>query len=79
MRRNKIKKFIKDWWFSILMYVCALAICIYVVIGSFLWFWDDDYAFVLLEINTLSPVLLLIIIGVANQPRKENKDEKKDY
>jgi len=67
-----MKNFIKKWGFSIFCYIIALAITAYIIVGSFLRLWDDDYAVVLLEINALSPILLLIIIAEGNKPKKGN-------
>ena len=65
-----MKKWLKNWWFSILMYLFALAISLWVVIGCFIFADDDVFIYTLLIINASSPVLLLIIIGVANQPKE---------
>ena len=69
-----MKKWFKNWWFSILCFAVALGISIFVFIGNILLVSDDDFIYALLVINCLSPVLLLIIIGVANQPKKEKKN-----
>lgn len=61
----------KKWWFSILCYVCAIAITLFIVVGNFTIGNIDDYINILLILSSLSPILLLIIIGVANQPRKD--------
>lgn len=66
-----MKKWIKNWWFSILCFTIAVGLTIFVFIGNILFASDDDFIYALLMINCLSPVLLLIIIGVANQPKKE--------
>lgn len=68
-----MKKWIKNWWFSILMFVCAIGITLWVVIGYFILASDDDFIYTLLIINSISPVLLLIIIGVANMPKGEQQ------
>ena len=62
----------KKWWFSILCYATAVGLTLFVVLGFFFFGNNDDFIYSLLMINCLSPVLLLIIIGVANQPKKEN-------
>ena len=64
----------KKWWFSIVCYVVACILIIYPIVGA--WFLDDEVWFVTTQIISVSSSsLLLIIIGVANQPRKENEDE----
>ena len=69
-----MKRFIKNWWFSIVCYIVAVLLAIYSIVGA--WFLDDETWWMATQIiSTLSSCLLLIIIGVANQPRKENKDE----
>lgn len=70
-----MKKWLKNWWFSILMFACAVAITLWVVIGCFNFTSDDEFVYTLLVINSISPVLLLIIIGSANAP-KGDKGEK---
>lgn len=64
-----MKNWIKKWWFSILMFLFAVGITLWVVIGYFIFASDDDFIYTLLIINCISPVLLLIIIGVANMPK----------
>lgn len=66
-----MKKFIKNWWFSIMMFMVAIAITLWVTIGHFAFASDDDFIYSLLMINCLSPILLIITIGVANAPKKE--------
>ena len=66
-----MKKWIKNWWFSILCFIIAIGLSIFVFIGNILFVSDDDFIDTLLIIDSLSPSLLLIIIGVACQPKKE--------
>ena len=74
MKQISMKKWLKNWWFSILMFAFAIAITLYVAIGYFLIWEDDIFIYSLLMINCISPVLLILIIGIANMPRKENKE-----
>lgn len=68
--KNRLKKS----WFSLICYITAILFEIYCLVGA--WFLDDEIWWMTTQIiSTLSSCLLLIIIGVANQPRKENKDE----
>lgn len=67
-----MKKWLKDWWFSILMYVFAIAIMLFVVLGHIFLPDYDDYFSSLLIINSVTPVLLLFIIGEASKPKKEH-------
>lgn len=61
----------KKWWFSIVCYTSAVLLAIYSAVGA--WFLDDEIWWMTTQIiSTLSSCLLLIIIGVANAPRKEN-------
>ena len=66
-----MKKWLKNWWFSISMFLFAVGLTLYVVIGCFIFANDDDFIYTLLIINSISPVLLLITVGAANLPRKE--------
>lgn len=70
-----MKKWIKDWWFSILCFATAVGLSIFVIVGHIFLASDDDFIYALLMINCLSPVLLLLIIGTAAQPKKEKKDD----
>ena len=64
----------KKWWFSIVCYIFAVSLTIYSLVGA--WFLDDDIWWKSTQIiSMLSSMLLLIIIGVANQPQK-NKDKR---
>lgn len=64
----------KKWWFAIVCYIVAILLAIYSVVGA--WFLDKEIWWMTTQIiSMLSSCLLLIIIGVANTPRKENKDE----
>ena len=68
--KNRLRKS----WFSFICYITAILLAIYPIVGA--WFLDDEIWWMATQIiSTLSSCLLLIIIGVANMPRKENKDE----
>ncbi|MBO7716022.1 MAG: hypothetical protein J6S85_20830 [Methanobrevibacter sp.] len=68
--KNRLKK----TWFSLLCYISAILLAAYSLVGA--WFLDDEIWWMTTQIiSTLSCCLLLIVIGVANMPRKENKDE----
>lgn len=59
-----MKKFIKKWWFSILLWIAALFITVYSIIYLFV----DDYAFVQfthLTGGALLPSLFLFCLGAA--------------
>ncbi len=62
----------KKWWFSIICWVVAIGLGIYSLI-ALIWFDNDLFFRTTQIISSLSSILLLIIIGVANQPQKENK------
>lgn len=68
-------KWIKDYLFSIFMFAVAIAITLFVLIGYFEFASDDDFIYALLIINCLSPVILMIFIGVICLPRKEKDNE----
>lgn len=65
----------KKYLFSIFLFASAIAITLWVTIGCLTFANDDDFFYTLLVLNCLSPVLLLITIGIANLPRKEKQDE----
>lgn len=69
-----MKKFIKNWWFSIIMFTFAIALTLWVLVGSFVFATDDDFIYSLLMINCLSPIILTFVIGVANIPKKEKPE-----
>ena len=73
-----MKKWFKDWWFSILMFVFATAITLFVVFGYFFMGNDDSFICSLLIINCTSPILLLFIIGAVNQPKKDSISKPAD-
>ena len=59
----------KKWWFSILCYLMAIIFPIYTVIAITLF--DEELLFHTLVLTScITPVLMFIVIGVANQPRK---------
>lgn len=72
-----MKKFIKNWWFSITMFSLAIALFIYVIVLSFTFDDIEFYIIKLLFISALTPFILLFILGIANMPRKEKNDENK--
>lgn len=71
MKKNvEIIKRLKKSWFSLICYITAILLLIFSIVGA--WFLDDETWWMATQlISTLSSVLLLIIIGVANQPREE--------
>ena len=64
----------KKWWFSIAMWVFAITILVYVIIAINL-FEEELLFYTLILLSCVTPVMLLAIIGFANLPRKDNKDE----
>ena len=69
-----MKKWLKKWWFSILMFIFAIALTLYITVGTFTLASDDDFVYTMLLVNSLSPVLILLMIGVLSMPRKEMKN-----
>lgn len=69
-----MKKRIKKWWFSILMFVFSLIILTYgivmICIGEIELFYQGG---ILAAYAIMALVVLLV--GLANAPKKENKDE----
>lgn len=70
-----MKKWLKKWWFSILMFVFAIALTLYITVGTFTLASDDDFVYTMLLVSSSSPVLILLLIGVLGMPRKEKTDE----
>lgn len=69
-----MKKWIKNWWFSIVMWIFAITIFVYVTIA--INFFEEELLFyTLILLSSITPVMLLTIVGFATMPKKENKDE----
>lgn len=69
-----MKQWLKKWWFSILMWLFAAFIQIYTTISVNLY--DEELLFLtLILLSSITPTLMLVIIGCSALPRKENKDE----
>lgn len=69
-----MKKWIKNWWFSITMWLFATAILVYVIIG--LYEFDEEILLNnLILFSSFTPILIIYLIGVGNMPKKEKKDE----
>lgn len=65
-----MKNRLKESWFSLVCYITAILLAIYSIVGA--WFLDDEIWWMATQIiSTLSSILLLIIVGSANMPRKE--------
>ena len=69
-----MKKWIKKWWFSIVMWIFAITILVYVIIAINL-FEEELLFYTLILLSCVTPVMLLATIGFVNIPQKENKDE----
>ena len=64
----------RKWLFSIICYITAILLATYSLVGA--WFLDDEAWWMTTQIfSVISSSLLLIIIGEANRPRKDDKDE----
>ena len=70
-----MKKWLKKWWFYILMFVFAIALTLYITVGTFTLASDDDFVYTMLLVSSSSPVLILLLIGVLGMPRKEMKND----
>ncbi len=69
-----MKKWLKKWWFSIAMWIFALTILVYVIIAVNL-FEEELLFYTLILLSCVTPVMLLTVVGFANMPKKEDKDE----
>ena len=63
----------KKWWYSIVCYIVGVLLLIYSFAGD--WFLDNKTWWMVVRIISTLGSFLLLIIGFANQPRKDNKDE----
>lgn len=69
-----MKQWLKKWWFSILMWLFAAFIEIYTIIAINLY--DEELLFfTLILLSSITPTMMLTVIGFLTLPRKENKDE----
>lgn len=66
-----MKQWLKKWWFSILMWLFAAFIQIYTIIAINLY--DEELLFLTLILSSsITPTLILVIIGFSALPIKEN-------
>ena len=65
----------KKWWFSILMFVLALIILIYGIVMLCLGEIELFYQGGILASYSIM-ALLILIMSLANMPKKENKDNE---
>lgn len=65
-------KRLKKIWFPALCFLGAIAIAVTVLINIFLIEDEEIAIMTLLSVNCLTPSLLLIAIGAANLPTKED-------
>lgn len=66
-----MKKWLKDWWFPILMFAFAIVITLFTVLDYNFMKNGDGLIYSLLIINFTSSALLLFIIGEASKHKKE--------
>ena len=71
---KKILNWLKEWWFSIFCFVMAIVIPIYTIIAINL-FEEELLIYLLVLLSCITPSLMFIVLGVANQPKKESKNE----
>ena len=69
-----MKKWLKNWWFSIAMWLFSVILFVYVIIAVNL-FEEELLNCILNLISCITPIMLMTILGFANTPKKENKDE----
>jgi len=68
----------KKWWFSILCFLASILIPTCTVLA--LLTHEEEYILYTLVLNScIAPALLLIIIGVANTPKKKVKNEWRNW
>jgi len=64
----------KKWWFSIVMFIFALIVLVYGIVmlclGEIELFYEGG---ILASYSIMA--LIVLLIGLANTPKKENKDE----
>lgn len=63
----------KKLWFSITCFIAALFLPIILIV--FACIDIDMFVYGSILVSSFSTSLILVIIGVANQPRKENKHD----
>jgi uncharacterized ion transporter superfamily protein YfcC len=67
-----MKQWIKKWWFSIVMFIFALIILIYGIVVLCLGEIELFYQGGILASYSIM-TLIVLLIGLANVPKKENK------
>ena len=69
-----MRKWLKSWWFSIVMWLFAIFIPTWTIIIINLF--DEDLIFLtMVLISCITPTLMLIGIGAAHMPRKEKEND----
>lgn len=64
----------KKWWFSISMFLFSLIVLVYGIVVLCLGEIELFYQGGILAIYSILAIIVLLI-GLANAPRKENKDD----
>ena len=70
-----MKEWIKKWWFSITMFVFALIVLIYGIVMLFLGEIELFFEGGVLATYAIM-ALFVLLIGLANAPQKEKRNEK---
>ena len=70
-----MKKLIKKWWFSVVCYLAMIILLAYLIFGYIFYSNDDGFIYGLLFMSASTPIFLLFILGSANMPRKDDKNE----
>lgn len=69
-----MKKWFKNWWFSIAMFLFAMGLTLYIIISSAIEDYDG-FILTLLLISAFTPILIFLLLGLASIPRKEKENE----
>lgn len=69
-----MKQWIKNWWFSIVMWLFAITILVYVIIVDL--FEEELLLHTLTLLSCITPVMLLTTIGFISVPKKGEQNER---
>ena len=68
-----MKKWLKKWWFSIVMWLFAILLFAYTIVAINVF--DEELLFYTLILTScITPTLLLFVIGIGNMPKKGEEE-----
>ena len=68
-----MKKWLKKWWFSIVMWLFAIILFVYTIVAINIY--DEELLFYTLVLTScITPTLLFIVIGIGNMPKKGEEE-----